>query len=394
MPGEGLRERFEFSDLSSSSSPSPGEERKELMSLTKTNLGIREKTILVLTDFFLPLETILPTIQTLTKAQNKVIVAGFFGKESLAAHANSLAKILNRKFIDLPTDSKRLPEYDIPHLYFAHDPQILSGMRSGDITVVENLNLLSSVAVGRLAVLASVLVNDDFSAPDTAVDSLRKHLPSKPGLLYARTARKLEQFLSRSKKPVVLVLGGLALAGKEQFLDKLMRKADKILVGGGIANLFFKLRGLSIGKSSTDVSADMNLVKKLLRDYGSKIVMPVDVVVAAGAENHPLCKKPDKIGLAEKILDVGPQTTLAFSKILKTGRTIIWSGTLGEVESPSFRHGTEALLRLAASRLYLPERVFAASGQTVMDFLDKQGMLADVDLPVTSTTRLFEALTR
>ena len=364
------------------------------MNSKKINPNIANKTVLLLADFFLPMRKILPTIENLVKNKNKVIVASFFGQASLAPLADRLAETLERKFIDLPSDAPRLPEYDIPHLYFARNIGLLSGMRGGDIAIVENLNLLPKEMTSELTAMSEIFVNDDFSADSDRLRLLKKNLPSGHGLAFDRTDRNLVQFLSRSKKPQVLVLGGMTLAGKELLLDKLMARADTILVAGGVANLFFKLMDYQIGESDVDRNADEKALKKLMRDYKSKIKLPVDVVVAAKKSGSASRKKPEKVGPGEMISDIGPQTTLEFSKYLKQGRTLIWCGALGRVEETSFRHGTGALLRLFASRPSLPGVVAAASGETVFNLLEEYGFLESLDLTMPETPALLRALTK
>lgn len=364
------------------------------MGAEKINPKIANKTVLVLTDFFLPLRDLMPTIENLAKNKNKVIVVSFFGEQSLTDRASKLAETLGRKFIDLAENASRLPEYDIPHLYFAPDGKFLSGMRSGDIAVVENLNLIGKDAVNQLPEVAETFVNDNFSAEDKQLKSLAKNLPAAHGLLFVRTKKKLEGFQSRSKKPLVLVLGGVKLAGKEELLDQLMARADTVLVGGGAANLFFKLSGFGIGQSHYDSEADTKMLKKFMRDYQSKIKLPRDVVVAAGPAGPAACVQPEKVLANQMILDIGPQTILEFSKFLKQGQTLIWCGALGRVEETSFRHGTGALLRLFASRPSLGSTVAAASGETVFDYLEAQGFLESLDLAMPQTLGLLRALVK
>jgi len=357
-------------------------------------INIKNKTVLALVDFFLPMEHILPTITALAARKNRVIVVSYFDETSLANHAGMMAEALRRKFIILHDSITKLPEYDIPHLYFARNIKLLPQMRAGDIAVLENLAFFSKEQIIQLKGMVQLLVNDFFGAPEEAVKLLAKNLPVQNGLEFTRTQKNLELFSSRGKKPFVLILGGARMAGKETLIDKLMRKADTILVGGGAANLFFKLQGLEVGKSFSDASASETLVKKMRRDYKSKIKLPVDVIVSTDQAGSPDCIKPEKVKIHQMILDIGPATTLEFSKFIKDGRTLVWLGALGHVEQSRFKHGTAALLRLFASRSPRSHTVIAASGETVLPILQSEGFLNQMDLAIPNTLGLLTALTK
>lgn len=341
----------------------------------------------------MPLRHILPTIEALVKNRNKLIVVSFFEQSSLAVVAGKIAETLGRKFIDLPQSSPRLPEYDIPHLYFVRDAGLLSRLPAGDIALVENLNLLSEAEMAGVAGKAQVFVNDDFSADSSRVKLLQRQLPATYGLLAAAIKSKLNHFRSQNRKPMVLLLGGVTLEDKEVFIDKLMARADHILAGGEVANLFLSLRGYEIGKSSVGNKNTEKFAKQFLRDYGHKIKLPKDIIVAATPEGPASCKNVDQVRPKDTIWDIGPQTILEFSKYIKLAKTLVWCGAFGRVEMPRFRHGTSALLRLAASRTGLPDTIFAASGPAVLKLLDNEELFDDLDLVLPRSATLLQALT-
>ncbi|OGE78310.1 MAG: phosphoglycerate kinase [Candidatus Doudnabacteria bacterium RIFCSPHIGHO2_01_FULL_46_14] len=358
------------------------------------NLKIANKTVLVLVDFFLPVQNLTPTLEILTKNKNKIIVVSDFGRETLDLHAAALAEAMKRKFIVLKKNINKLPEYDIPHMYFASDTKLLSQMRSGDIVVVENLNLLSRFETNELSKLAEVFVNDAFGADESLIKMLAQNLSKQEGLESLRQKKSLDLFLSRSKKPLILVLGGVDFSGKEAVLDNMMHKAEIVLVGGAIANLFLKIQGLEIGKSVIDNQADEKAVKKLLRDYRSKIKLPLDVVVATSSSTKIECVRPQQIKAHQRILDIGPQTTLEFSKFIKQGKTLVWSGALGRVEEKKFAHGTSALLRLFASRCAKGHVVAAACGETILPMLALEGSLTLLDVAQPKSLTLLKVLSQ
>jgi len=348
---------------------------------------------LVLVDFLLPIENMLPTLESLASSKNKVIAVSFFDKISLANHAGLLAEAMRRKFILLHDDVPKLPEYDVPHLYFAPSGKLLAQMRAGDIAVVENLNLLSKEQISTIVKLGEEFVNDDFGSDEDATHAIAGSMHSQNGLEYNRTKKNIDSFLSREKKPLVLILGGTKIAGKEAALEKLIPRASVVLVGGGIANLFFKLRGFEIGKSIVDPKANSATIKKLWRDYKSKIQLPIDVVVSSDPSGNAECVKPDKVKSHQMILDIGPQTTLEYSKYIKKGVALVWSGALGHVQQQKFKHGTSALLRLFASRSQNHVNA-AASGESIMPILQSAGFLPQLDIAVPSSIGLLNALAK
>lgn len=356
------------------------------------DLNVKNKTVLVLADFILPIAAVARTIEQLARNKNKVIVVSGVLSESLENQAEMLAEALNRKYVVLHDAVAKIPEYHIPHLFFASDSRLLSQMRPGDIAVVENLNLLSKEAVIQLKGLVQIFVNDNFGADERMVRLLSKNLPVEYGSEFTGTKKNLDLFMSRVKKPFVLIFGGAVISGKEAALDKLMRKADTVLIGGAIANLFFKIQNIGIGKSVFDRGADETMVKKLLRDYRAKIKLPLDVVVASEGSDIIECLKPDRIKAHQKIFDVGPQTILEYSKIIKNCKTLVWSGALGRVEEKRFTHGTVALLRLFASRAAHSHIVAAASGETILLMLRQTGFLQSLDAAVPRSSTLLKAL--
>src|SRR3989344_9172138 len=366
---------------------------------TLKDLDVSGKTVLVRAGFDVPLtggrvlddfriQTSVPTINYLVSKKCRVIVIAHLGRPdgvdpsfSLLPVAERLASLLGRKLLVLEDGQDRLPDYAIPHIYFLrHDilsadfKSILSGMREKDIVLLENLRFYPGEKKGDekfsalLAALAEVFVNDAFSAShrdDASVTGVAKLLPAGAGFGLTAEAAALSRLTGSPKQPFVVMMGGVKLADKAPALLRLARSAGSILLGGGLGNLFLKVRGYEIGKSVCAEKDEAAVAKQMLRDYADKIKLPSDVVVSGSRDGQPEVASVDKVRRSQMILDIGPQTILEYSGELKGARSLLWSGALGYFENPAFSHGTFALARLFASRCRGVAYGVAGGGETV-----------------------------
>lgn len=359
---------------------------------------ISEKKVLVRVDFNVPvhkglvlddfrIEKALPTIKHLIASGNKVIICGHLGRPegkmvselSLRPVAKVLAHLLNLEFLE--TD-KVAPASVSPRLIFytgkiledKHQKAIASFPPS-DVVVLENLRFYSgedaneAVFAKKLASLADVYVNDAFGVDHRKAAStfgIVKYLPSYCGLLLEKEIKSLDEVLKRHKKPFVLLLGGIKISDKVQTLENLGKKADKILLSGGLANLFFLAKGFEIGKSKVEVPG-RKIAWALEKNFKGKIVLPLDVVVANEHMDRDSIRvaEPHMIKPKEKVLDVGPKTILAYARELKAAKTIVWNGPLGYFEKKPFHTATIALARVIGGVASRKAFVLVGGGETV-----------------------------
>ncbi len=362
------------------------------------SLPQKEKTVLLRVDLNCPLENnrvsddfriqqSLPTIKNLIQGRNKVIILAHLGrpdgkknaKFSLSPVARSLADSLNLKFIE--TDYK-VPDYGIPHLIFytgdireeKHQKQVKSILKK-DVVVLENIRFYKEEEENdvhfakKLSKLADVYINDAFGVdhhPSVSVTGIAKHLPNLAGFLLEREIKSLSFLLKAPKKPFVLMTGGIKLSEKVGTLENLGKKADVMLLSGGVANLIFKTKGFEIGISKIE-EKESKLAMQVAKNYKDKIILPLDVVVAnENMDKHSIrvCF-PYQVRRNEQILDAGPRTILEFSKYIKTAKTIVWSGPLGLFEKKPFHTATIALARLIGGRGKGKAFAVAGGGDTV-----------------------------
>jgi len=362
--------------------------------------SIKNKTVLVRVDVNVPIdketkkvsdsfriEQIIPTIKLLQADGNTVIVCGHLGRPkgkkdpafSLKPVAQVMAELLGFKFVE--TDHK-LPDYEVNHLIFytgditedKHQEQLSMAPRK-DVVLLENIRFYPGEEANdpmfakKLSGFADVYVNDSFGVdhhPSVSVSEIPKLLPSYGGLLLEKELKALDVILKHHKSPFVVMAGGIKLSEKVGALENLGHKADTILVGGGVANLMFKAKGLEVGHSKIE-EAEMNTAWKIEKNFKDKLTLPLDVV----AVNEKMEKSsiracaPYEIKANEIILDAGPKTILAYSKIIKGAKTIVWSGPLGLFEKKPFDTATMALARLIGGRGKGKAFVVAGGGDTV-----------------------------
>lgn len=349
------------------------------------DVSVNEITGKVEDDF--RIRSFLPTVKLLLSNGNKVIICGKRGRPkgkivpelSLKPVAEKLAQVLNYKFIE--TDFK-IPEYHVPHLIFytgdfieeKHRKQ-LAKIHPKDVIFLENLEFSQKelqddpMYAKNLSALAEAYVNDDFSKCHHLVASLggvTKYLPSFAGLLLEQEIKSLDAVLKQAKQPMAVMTGGMKLTEKVGALENLGKIADKILVGGGVATLMFKTKGFEVGISKIE-EGESKMAWQIMQNFKNKLILPLDVVVADEKLDKGSIRVclPHEVGTKEMILDVGPKTIMEFSKVIKTAKTIVWSGPLGMFEHPPFHHATFALSRLIGGRGKGKAFVVAGGGDTV-----------------------------
>lgn len=314
------------------------------------------------------IKAILPTLNYLVKNKAKIIIVSHLGRpegkwnqdKSLVPVAKALARLLDYKFV---TVVDRLPDYETPHVNFLTGDitkqdwaGLTKDLTEGDILFLENMRFYpgeeenSSDFVETLASFADLFVNDAFSVAhrkEASTYGIAQRKPAYAGLGLNQEVTALSKVLRSPAHPMILVMGGAKVADKIDTIHNLAKNADKILIGGALANSFFKARGYEIGKSKF---SDVSLAKDLLRNYKDKIVLPVDVVVARSEDGQPRCVLAEKILPSEIIYDIGPETIRKFATIIKSGKTLIWNGPMGLIENPKFRFGSLSIARTFAQR--------------------------------------------
>lgn len=334
---------------------------------TVRDIVVKNKRVLVRVDFNVPIENgkvtddtriaaSLPTIRYLVDQGAKVILCSHLGRP----------KGKDQKYTLRPV-ATRLEQLLGKPVTFVGDcigqpvERVVEGMNSGDVVLLENVRFYPEeekndpAFAKKLASLADIYVNDAFGSAHRAhasTEGVAHDLPGVAGFLMEKELNYLGQALANPAHPFVAILGGAKVSDKIKVIDNLLPKVDALLIGGGMANTFLAAQGKNIGQSLVE-SDKLDVAKDLLQKGGTKIVLPVDVVVADKFDANAQSKvvPVDAVPGDWRILDIGPRTIDAFEKILSDAKTVVWNGPLGVFEMPAFAKGTlEIARRLAQLR--------------------------------------------
>jgi len=315
---------------------------------------LKNKKILVRVDFNVPikngkilddfrLKAAMSTIKYLKKKKARVILISHFADpktKNLNYSLKPIAKHLKIKFIDDCLGKKV--------------EKAVKEMKPGQVILLENLRFYEGekkndqVFAKHLSSLGDIYVNEAFSVchrNDASVVSLPKFLPAYAGLNLAEEIKKLKQVLKKPSRPLVVILGGAKISTKIGVLKNLAQKAGYILIGGAMANNFFKILNLKIGDSLFEKKM-LEETKKILKKYKDKIILPIDLGIEIGNKRRNI-KIEDLNRLKEKfiILDIGEETAKLFSVYLAKAKTIIFNGPMGFFENNDFAWGTKKIVK-------------------------------------------------
>ena len=285
-------------------------------------------------------------------------------KVILMSHLGRVKEEADLKKNDLSPVASRLAELLKQDILFSEETRgeeledTINSMEEGDVLLIQNTRYEdldgkkesgNDPELGKYwASLGDVFINDAFGTAHRAHASnvgIATHLPSAVGFLIEKEINALKE-LDNPAHPFVVVLGGAKVSDKIGVIENLVKKADKILIGGGMAFTFLKAEGYEIGKSLLD-EENIDFCKKILSKYKDKIVLPVDFAVTneyTNDEKYRL-KSIEDISIDEMGLDIGKKTVSLFESILKTAKIVIWNGPLGVYEFSKYKVGTDKILK-------------------------------------------------
>jgi phosphoglycerate kinase len=204
----------------------------------------------------------------------------------------------------------------------------------------------------QLAALADIFVNDAFGSAHRAhasTEGVAHFLPSVSGFLMEKEIQYLGQAISDPKRPFVAILGGAKISDKIGVIKNLLKTADQVLIGGGMANTFFKAQGYPVGDSLVEEEA-LETARQLVQGGSNRLRLPVDIVIANKFDNEAESKVMDMGPVPDgwRILDIGPKTVAAYGKTILGAGTVVWNGPMGVFEFPKFAAGTFGVAKAVA----------------------------------------------
>jgi len=340
-----------------------------LQKLSVRDLEVAGRRVFVRVDFNVPLRNgrvaddtrvraSLPTLRLILERGGRPILASHLGRpKGKRVPEMSLAPVVETLQTLTRTEVRLAPDCVGPDV-----EALASDLAPGRILLLENLRFHAGEegndpALARsLASLADLYVNDAFGTAHRAhasVVGVAERLPHPAaGLLMAAEVEALSRLRDRPEKPYVAVLGGAKVSDKIDLIHNLMNSAGTILIGGAMAYTFLKARGVPVGTSRVEADRVEHAAAIITRamDAGVRLHLPVDHVVAAtpeaGAPSH--VTDGPMIGDGLVGLDIGPQTSEAFSAEIRRARTIFWNGPLGVCETPPYDEGTRVIARAVA----------------------------------------------
>ncbi len=318
--------------------------------LLRAGLNVPIKNGLVVDDF--RLEKQLATIRYLRIQGAKIIIVGHLGRP--------IAGVYSAKYSLLPVVRYFEKKLNTKINFIAGKIDIKSAsdtanMKNGDIVVMDNLRFNkgektnSRVFAKTLASLADIYVNDAFAnshRKHASMDAIKMQLSGFAGLLLEQELKSLHA-LVKPKEPLVVILGGAKIATKLPLVDQFKNKADRIIIGGALANNFLKAYNYEVGKSLTDKTS-LFFAKRYKK---KNLLLPLDVVVARDdKKGKGNVKKIKDIKKDDYIFDIGPETIKLYTSVIKKAKTIIWNGPMGFFEAKAFRQGSIAISQVVAER--------------------------------------------
>ena len=338
-----------------------------------TDLDVAGKKVLVRADFNVPMKDgaitndnrivqALPTINYLIENNAKVILFSHLGKVkteedkaklSLKPVADRLAELLGKEVTFVPETRGEALEAAV------------AALKDGDVLVFENTRFedvdgkkesKNDPELGKYwASLGDLFVNDAFGTAHRAHASnvgIASNLESAAGFLMEKEIKFIGGAVDEPVRPFVAILGGAKVSDKIGVIKHLLNKADKVLIGGGMAYTFMKAQGLEIGKSLLEADK-VELAKELLESAGDKLVLPIDakMVHEFGNDGEITIAENDAFPADQMALDIGPASVELFAKELEGAKTVVWNGPMGVFELSNFAQGTigvcEAIAKLS-----------------------------------------------
>jgi phosphoglycerate kinase len=332
---------------------------------TVRDVDVRGKRVLVRVDFNVPLkdgkvsddtriQAALPTLRYLMDHGAHLILCSHLGRPKGEYDAS----------LSLKPAADRLAELLDQPVAFAADcigeqaREAAAKLKDGDVLVLENTRFHAGEKKNdpdfaqQLASLAEIYVDDAFGSAHRAhasTEGVTRYLPAVGGFLMEKELKFLGDALSNPEHPFVAILGGAKISDKIGVVERLLSLADKLLIGGGMANTFLAAQGHDMAASLVETDS-LEKARELLSKAGRKLLLPVDLVAAEAFEADAVYKvvPVDAVPEGWQALDIGPQTSQSFANAIRDAKLVVWNGPMGVFEFEAFAVGTRAIAKAVA----------------------------------------------
>ena len=332
---------------------------------TVRDIDIKGKRVLMRVDFNVPMQdgkvtddkrirASLPTIKYVLNQGVSLILMSHLGRPkggpdpefSLRPAADVLSSLLG------------IPVKMAPAPVGSEVEKMAKELRPGEVLMLENTRFHPGEEKNDLdlarqwAALADVYVNDAFGSAHRAhasTEGVARFLPAVSGFLMEQELEYLGRAVSNPEHPYVAILGGAKISDKISVVESLLSKADKLIIGGGMANTFLAAKGYNMQDSLLE-TASIEKAKSIMDKSGDKLLLPVDAVIADkfDAEANRQVVDVDKIPLGWRMMDIGPKSVETFRDTLRSAKLIVWNGPMGVFEMSKFAEGTFAIAKILA----------------------------------------------
>ncbi|HVA96798.1 MAG TPA: phosphoglycerate kinase [Candidatus Acidoferrales bacterium] len=327
----------------------------------------------------------IPTLQYLLKKKNRIICVSKLGRPKDREPRLSMKIVAQRL-------GRYLPDYKI-HLvndFLTEDPATFTEQKPNEILVLENIRFYPEEKQNdkefakKLASCADVYVNDAFAMchrTESSVVGVPQLLPSYAGLQLKKEIAMITKAIEKPKKPLVVIIGGAKISTKISLISRLIEIADYVILGGGLANVFFRAQRYLIGSSICEYEMTLKArqLLYLAEQKKTKIILPTDVLIGNPKDTEKRGEvvrvQENKIPKNKAILDIGPETKARYGSYIARAGTIIWNGPVGLFENPAYRNGTDFIYYAIAHN---PEAISIVGGGDTISAISKEEYLKTI----------------
>jgi phosphoglycerate kinase len=332
---------------------------------TVKDVDLKDKRVLMRVDFNVPMQAgkvtddkriraSLPTIKYVLDQGASLILMSHLGRPKSASDS----EFSLRPVAEILSSLLEIPVKMAPDFVGSEVETMVKELQPGEVLMLENTRFHPGEEKNdlelakQMSVLGEVYVNDAFGSAHRAhasTEGVARFLPAVSGFLMEQELEYLGRAVANPEHPYIAILGGAKISDKIDVVETLLSKADKLIIGGGMANTFLAAQGLNMQDSLVE-TASLETAKAIMEKSADKLILPVDAVIADKfeAEANTQVVDVDKIPAGWRMLDVGPKTLELYKGALDGAKLIVWNGPVGVFEMPKFAEGTFVLARMLA----------------------------------------------